>query len=302
MSSIELITDPSQLTDGADARLEISNKAACALWWSDVPTVSGQTLGTLGAYHATGGESSKRLLAEAETILREHGCTMAVGPMDGNTWRHYRFVTDAGTLPPFFLEPHNPMEWPTYFQNSGWESLATYSSSRLALEQPTADRSRLLKRLDNAGVVIRPLNMNDFTGELARIYEVCAASFADNFLYTPLSREAFVAMYARIKPVTVADFVQVAECEGVPIGFVFAIPDRDKTLIVKTLAVLPERRVAGLGTLLVERVQEAASAAGFTRAIHALQYESNTSLRITSRHGAERIREYTLFHKHLGND
>ncbi|MEM7384144.1 MAG: GNAT family N-acetyltransferase [Verrucomicrobiota bacterium] len=295
------------LPDQADLRIALDDKHACSLWWSDVPAYQDHRIGTIGAYAATDGESSKQLLNEAEESLRQNGCTMAIGPMDGNTWRNHRLVSDSSSVAPFFLEPQNPPEWPGFFEQSGWKPLSRYSSSRLALGGEAADRSRLLARLESAGTTIRCLDPSDFNDELSRIYDVCVISFRDNFLYTELSRNEFVAMYARVEPFTVARFVEVAECHGQPVGFVFALPDateaqrtgKAKTLIVKTLAVLPERRFGGLGTILVERVQEAATQAGFTHAIHALQYEANTSKRITSRHGAERIREYTLYHKVL---
>jgi len=70
-------------------------------------------------------------------------------------------------------------------------------------------------------------------------------------------------------------------------------------MIVKTLAVLPERRFAGLGTVLVNRLQTAAREAGCTEAIHALQREDNQSLRISQRFSAEIFRRYALFSKPL---
>jgi len=63
--------------------------------------------------------------------------------------------------------------------------------------------------------------------------------------------------------------------------------------------VVPGRRCAGLGALLVERVQLAASEMGFGRAIHALMHESNSSRSISS-HYATTMRRYTLFAKALG--
>ena len=40
---------------------------------------------------------------------------MAVGPMDGSTWRRYRFITERGAEPAFFLETYNPDVWPLNF-------------------------------------------------------------------------------------------------------------------------------------------------------------------------------------------
>jgi L-amino acid N-acyltransferase YncA len=70
------------------------------------------------------------------------------------------------------------------------------------------------------------------------------------------------------------------------------------TVIVKTVAVLPGRRLAGLGNVLVARCQQAARALGFRRAIHALMHESNNS-RNLSAHYAKPFRRYTIFARDL---
>jgi hypothetical protein len=61
--------------------------AECRLWWRQVPNWPGRRLGLIGAFSAEHGASCAALLEEACARLREAGCTHAVGPMDGNTWR-----------------------------------------------------------------------------------------------------------------------------------------------------------------------------------------------------------------------
>jgi GNAT superfamily N-acetyltransferase len=226
-----------------------------------------------------------------------------VGPMDGNTWRRYRFVTAPGTEPPFLLEPTNPPEWPRWWQAAGFAPLAEYYSSATAdLEARDARVGAVAARLAAAGVTIRALNPADFAGELDRIYAVSTVSFQENYLYTPLPREEFVAQYlglqVRIRP----ELILLAEQGGRPVGYVFTLPDLAQaqrgepvtTLIVKTLAVLPGRSYAGLGAVLLDAVQATARAQGFRRAIHALMHETNQS-RNLSAHYATTIRRYTLF-------
>jgi L-amino acid N-acyltransferase YncA len=70
-------------------------------------------------------------------------------------------------------------------------------------------------------------------------------------------------------------------------------------VIVKTLAVDPDARCAGLGSLLVDELHRIGLEKGYTEAIHALQHETNTSLKITGRHHGEVFRRYALFSKLL---
>jgi L-amino acid N-acyltransferase YncA len=277
------------------------------LWWTHVPALPGERLGVIGGFSATTSAAAWKIFARAEAELRARGCTLAVGPMDGNTWRRYRLVTEPGTEPPFFMEPVNSPEWPEWWRSAAFEPLAEYYSA--ATEDLTTRDPRLdgvTARMATAGITIRALNPADFEADLVKIYEVSVASFQDNYLYTPLPRDAFLAQYraiqARVKP----ELVLLAEQERGPVGYVFAVPDYAQaqrgepvtTIIVKTLAVLPARTNAGLGALLLARVHEAAQSMGFTRAIHALMHETNKSRNLSARY-AHTIRRYTLFAKRL---
>lgn len=70
------------------------------------------------------------------------------------------------------------------------------------------------------------------------------------------------------------------------------------TVIIKTVAVLPGRAYAGLGNVLVARVQAIAYALGYRRAIHALMHDSNNSRNLSDRY-ARSIRRYTLYARKL---
>lgn len=279
------------------------------MWWREVPEMAGCRIGCVGGFEAEDEEAAGVLLEKGCGRLREEGCGLAVGPMDGNTWRRHRFVTDAGERAAFFLEPRNPPEWPVWWERAGFSVLSRYSSSRLELEQELGQErwERLEERLASRGVVVRGIVMEDFEAELRRIHKLCLEAFAGNFLYTPLGEEEFVGMYAKVREWLRPGFVWLAEDgSGGLAGFVFGLPDvlalqrgEAADFIVKTLAVSPGRRTAGLGSLLVDRVQRSARETGFSHAIHALQHEGNTSLRITGRFGGEVMRRYALYSKVL---
>lgn len=281
--------------------------AEALLWWTHAPPLAGERLGVIGGFQATSAAATAGVLARAGERLRREGCTLAVGPMDGNTWRRYRFVTDAGTAPPFLLEPANPPAWPEWWRAAGFAPLAEYFST--VTDDLTRRDDRLAgvaARMRAAGVSIRPFDPAQFDRELDRIYDVSVVSFQANYLYTPLPREEFVAQYRAVQARLRPELVLIAEQAGRPVGYGFAIPDHAEALrgapvttaIVKTLAVLPGRAFAGLGALLLGEVHTAALRLGFTRSIHALMHETNRS-RNLSAHYANFIRRYTLFARPL---
>ncbi len=281
--------------------------ARCSLWWSRAPTLPGHRVGLVGHYAARDLEAARRLLAHACERLAVHACTLAVGPIDGSTWRRYRLIVERGTEPAFFLEPDNPDDWPAQFGASGFTPLAYYRSAiNTDLRQVDSRLAEVSARLAREGGRIRPLDPDRFDDEVRRLYAVAAASFHQNYLYTPLSEEEFVALYRPLQPHVRPELVLVAEDGSRPIGFLFALPDlrearrtgRIDTVILKTVAVVPERAGQGLGTLLIGCCQEIAQTLGYTRAIHALMREASPSIRI-SHHSARPMRRYALFGRRL---
>lgn len=289
--------------DGIVRSMKDGGTAEALLWWRRVPQLPGEIVGVIGGFGATGGAAAGEVLARAVEALRAQGCSRAIGPMDGNTWRSYRFVTDAGAAPPFLFEPVHPPEWPRWWRAAGFAPLAEYYST--ATPDLSARDERVVRaaaRLAAEGVTIRPMDPARFEEELGRIYDVSIISFQPNFLYTPLPREEFLAQYHGMKAYVKPELLLLAEQAGRPVGYVFALPDllaaqRGQpvtAIIVKTLAVVPGRAYAGLGAVLLAEVHAVAGRLGFRRAIHALMHETNTS-RNLSAHYAGTIRRYTLF-------
>jgi GNAT superfamily N-acetyltransferase len=226
--------------------------------------------------------------------------------MNGNTWRRHRFVVESNGRGPFLLEPRNPMELPGWWENAGFSILSRYSSSVMPLDQGEVVSPALKLRMARTGMVLRNLDISRYDDELRKIFTVSIKSFSHNFLYTPLEEGAFLAAYRTVRDQMDADLVWIAERDGVPCGFVFGIPDLEAlasgekpAVIVKTLAVDPEARCAGMGSLLVDKLHRIGREKGYTEAIHALQHETNTSLKITGRHHGEVFRRYALFSKLL---
>jgi GNAT superfamily N-acetyltransferase len=307
LESPALIAPETERPDGRVFLLEDDRVIACAaLWWTEAPPLEGARIGCIGGFDARDREAAITLLEGATERLREAGCTLAVGPMNGNTWRRHRFVIESDGRGPFLLEPRNPAEHPPWWRAAGFSELSRYSSSAMPLDGEPAVAPALKDRLLRSGVVIRPIDATRYDDELRAIHAISLRSFASNFLYTPLEEEGFLAAYRKVKDRVDPDLVRLAEKDGVPSGFVFAIADLEAAargekpaLIVKTLAVDPGSRCAGLGSLLVDEVHRLGREKGFTEAVHALQHETNTSLKITGRHQGTPFRRYALFSKLL---
>lgn len=279
----------------------------CSLWWQNTPPYPDRRLGLIGHYAVANRPAAAALLNHACQQLASQGCTLAVAPMDGNTWRSYRLIAERGNEPIFFLEPDNPDDWAEHFLSQGFAPLATYSSAlndNLTLADTRLER--VADRLDRLGVQIRAIDLQHFEAELRQIYQLSLVSFRNNFLYTPLDEAEFIGQYSPIRTYIKPELVFIAQHQEKTVGFLFAIPDYNQaqrgadvnTIIIKTVAVVPGRIYAGLGNILVERCQQTAHKLGYQRAIHALMYDGNKSRNLSNRY-AQTIRRYTLFAKNI---
>ncbi len=282
----------------------------CSCWWSAVPDYPPGPAAMLGHFDAVDETSAQAVLTEACWRARGAGRRFAIGPMDGNTWRRYRWITDPGSEALFMMEPANPPEYPGWWASAGFRPLAEYQSALITKLDGVDERlQRVRDRLAAAGVQIRTLDMPQFEQELRRIYSVSVVAFEHNFLYTALAEPDFLAQYLPYREQIVPAFVFLALHHERCVGFMFSIPDyyRRKsghpldTLILKSAAVLPGRLYAGMGNLMAEMTHHAAARAGLKRVIHALALADNPVTNITARYG-EIMRRYTLYVKPLGDE
>ena len=284
--------------------------ARCSCWWRTVPHFEHERLGLVGHYAASDEPSGRAILRRACERLKAEGCTLAVGPLDGSTWRRYRFITERGSEPPFVLEPENPDTWPSYFLAEGFTEFAGYRSAlTIDLETAGEDARALDEYLRDVGVTVRPFDPARAAQDLTTLYRISIGSFSNNLLYTPIDEAEFGALYGAILPLVSPEHVSIAELAGQPVGFLFAIPDvleagrtpngSIRTIVLKTIAVLPQWRGMGIGRLLFARAHAIARRHGFSRAIHALmQGPTDVSLRMSGG-SAQTIRRYSLFARSL---
>lgn len=283
-------------------------EAVCSLWLKNIPVWRDCKTSVLGHFFASNSAVGKELLSFALKRIEALGFHYVIGPMDGSTWHSYRLVTYSEKHPAFFMEYFTPEEWPGIFTSAGFEEIAGYSSAQTITSTYT-DHSvaKFIAKKESLGLVIRSFDKNKAQSELTAIHALSLKSFAKNFLYTDIGWPDFLALYEKIIPFIDPDYFLLAEHQGRLVGFIFAIPDflqkqRGEgmdTLVIKTVAKLPGRVYAGLGSYLVHVIHQRAVEAGYKSIIHALMHDSNIS-RVISDKSAHTIRRYALYGKKLG--
>ncbi len=302
LASVRLHAPDLLLTDLEQGRL----LARASLWWGHVPGHGTDRLGLIGHYAAQDACAGARILDESCRVLAEHGATLAVGPMDGSTWRRYRLLTERGDEPSFLLEPDNPDDWPQHFEATGFQPLAHYYSSINEDNARCPDCSNLQMMLEQEGYTFRPFDSREINAELDRLWQLSCDGFRDNFLYTPITQAEFLGMYRPLLPRVRPELIWIAQWQGSPVAFCMALPNLLQvqhgqpvdTVIIKSLATLEAQRGKGLAAVMLAQINRTARTLGMHRTIHALMHEDNPSRQLN--HGLMRdFRGYTLYARSL---
>jgi L-amino acid N-acyltransferase YncA len=292
--------------DATDKHLQLIEGAQlvarASVWFAGPQLESNERTGLIGHYAASSLEAGKKILEAACEELRASGCTRVIGPMDGNTWKSYRLVSEIGSEAPFLLELRNPLEWNHHFLEAGFEVLATYHSTLGISPESDPRMPKVRERFAANQITTRAANPANLETELNAIYDLALESFSQNFLYSPISKEDFLELYRPALAKLPPGFTRIAEHDGRAVGFAFAVPDMLRpqmdTLILKTVGIRKARIYAGLGALLADEMHDLARSAGMPRVIHALIHDGNVSGKTSAKTGSV-MRRYALYSRSL---
>ncbi len=282
-------------------------KAICYL--VDTPTEKGIHIGTIGNIEITDMNYAEELLNQCELIFKEKGVHTVVAPMNGNTWKQYRTLKRSTDDPIFLLENVSPIEYNELLKKLGFEECNIYTSNKGKISD--AHYSNIIEiakeNLAKENIIIRKFNKENPLKDLNKIYNVSIQSFKRNPFYTDIKVEEFISQYTPYLSMIDDNLVMIAEKEGIEIGFVFCIPNYNemklygkiKTLILKTIAVLPEYEDLAIGNIMLDKIKNIALEKGFEDWIFAFMHNNNTSQRMAKRNKANIIREYALYRKEI---
>jgi GNAT superfamily N-acetyltransferase len=248
------------------------------------------------------------LLQEAERWLRARGRTSAMGPMNFSTNEE---LCSPGVLiegfdkPPKVMMAHTPPYYAGLLEGAGYEKakdLLCYYLDAMTTPERLAKAMARLSRVQ--GITMRPLNLKDFAGELARIKAIYNAAWEKNWGFVPMTEAEFEHMAKQLKPIIDPELIVMAESQGQPIAFAIQLPDfnqaikhmngrlfptglfkflwykrKIKEVRVITLGVIPEFRGRGIDALLVLRMIEVSRPRGMAKGEGSWVLEDNVPMR-----------------------
>ncbi len=253
--------------------------------WDQAPTAA------FGDFSCKSADGGAQVLAQAIERVRETGIRQIIGPMSGDTWHSYRFVSESDGSAPFLLEPTNKPHEPGVFTDAGFEQISGYFSARVPLAEAAQTTPPVTTEF-----AIETWDGQDPEQLFRQVFDMSVQAFAGNAFYKPISADDFLAMYMPIVPMLKKELIFFARHpDGGLAGFLFGIPNyaegpKAQSVILKTYASLSR----GAGQHLAHAFHGAGLVQGYKTAIHALIHDDNLSATRSCAEGAQVFRRYSL--------
>jgi GNAT superfamily N-acetyltransferase len=172
---------------------------------------------------------AEALFAEAEKWLKEKGLTTMIGPVNMSTNETVGLLIDGFDKPPVAMMTYNKPYYVDLVNKYGFlkkvDLFAYDIRTNTVSDRAVKLQDALLKRLEQKGITIRPINVKDFKNEVSKVREIYNAAWDKNLGFVPMTEKEFNYMAKDMKMILDPDFCLVAEHNGKMIGFALAIPD-----------------------------------------------------------------------------
>jgi len=247
--------------------------------------VHGEPVGNFGWFECEDDEETAHaLLDRAAAWLRERGRTRVRGPLSYTTnGISGLLVEDRRPGPPVIDMAYNPPWYARLLESWGLEQVMDL----LAYWAPTAERpperfARVVARMRRrGGIHVRPFRTDrqGFAEDVDLVLDLYNRSWEKNWGFIPLSEAEIRHQAKSFRPILRPEFTFFAEAEGVPVGFLLALPDVNQALLplagrlwpwalvsflrglrrvtrirVLTLGVVPEFRRKGIEAILIHDI------------------------------------------------
>jgi GNAT superfamily N-acetyltransferase len=220
---------------------------------------------------------ARALLERARQWVFERGAKFMRGPVSPSTNYECGLLIDGFDSSPMVMMTYNPRYYAGLMDRVGLfkaKDLYAYLSNANTIEMKKIDRVAD-KVLKSTGVKVRPIDMKDFAGDVAKVWEVYGAAWQRNWGFIPMTREEFFLMGKEMKMILKPELVLIGEVRDRVVGFALALPDVNQALkpangslfptgLLKILyyqRLIKSVRVLALG--VVEEYRASGLAAGF---------------------------------------
>jgi len=161
------------------------------------------------------------------------GAKIIVGPLNPSTNYELGILIDGFNSPPYFMMTHNPAYYDEMIRRCGFNKARDFFA--YLINEQTYDQQRLervkAKLALRKNVYVRKGNRKNFLNELKILHQIYNDAFKEHWGFFPMKWEEFQFMGKDMATILDDDLMLIAECDGEPAGFIFALPNINSLLI-----------------------------------------------------------------------
>jgi len=226
---------------------------------------------------------------------KKKGVSLLKGPINGSIWHQYRCVKETNGDDFFKSELFSPLYYYDFLiSKKPTKEVLYYSASREPYDiifQKISEDS--YKKLKISGFSIQ-VKESVTLEELQILAKISKKVFQSSWGYTELNNYEFMELYSFEKLRRYLNTLYLLYKGETIIGFCSTSKEDDKTLILKTICILPEYQSLGLGNALAYKIHLDAKKYGFEKIIYALIRKGN-SIKNFPKEKAVIFRRYAAF-------
>lgn len=180
-------------------------------------------------------EVADALLRQTEIWSKERGLDRIVGPLNFTMFDGISpgILISGFDSPPFILMSHAFPYYSKLIEKAGYEKELDVLAFRMPVQQEMEKRiAELAKRAERTkNIRVRSFDPKNFWRDVEILKEVFNNAWEKNWGFVPFTDEDFNEIVKSLKKIYIKELVQIAEIEGVPVGWAMTLPNINEALI-----------------------------------------------------------------------
>ena len=269
-------------------------------------------------------EAAQALFDAAGSWLQERGKTTLRGPVNLTTNDVVGLLVEGFDDDPSLMMPYNPPYYADQFEAAGFTKAKDFHAFTLSHANYKGQLDSVSEKLRQGGrFKIRPVNLSRLEEELEFVRSCYNVAWAKNWGFVPWTDAELAFIAKELKPLVDPRLTFIGEIDGVPAGFLMAVPDANQALKLakgklfplgllrilwklkvqkctrlRTIAmgVLPRFRRRGMDALLVHELIRNSAPMGYPESELGWILEDNTAMLGALRQiGATQTKTYRVY-------
>ncbi|WP_266206157.1 hypothetical protein [Pontibacter kalidii] len=179
-------------------------------------------------------EVAEMLFSEVRKWLLAKRVTTMIGPVNFSTNETCGLLVEGFDSSPVAMMPYNYRYYSQLLEEQGFQKkvdLLAYQFGADGYNDKAYRLSEVIrKRLEQKGIVIRPINLKKYKEEAAQLRDIYNSAWDKNLGFVPMTPKEFDYMAKDLRMIVDPDFCLIAEHNGKMIGFSLAVPDINQVL------------------------------------------------------------------------